>query len=192
MRRNSHRNDLVDGAKILVFAIVFLGLTYTQTKDLKYLLIIGGIISALVIAFFIWRLARRRFYASKKTLEQLRALKPYQFEEFIADLFRRRGYSTKTVGRSHDGGIDVLAYKEGKQNYIQCKKFITRTVRVGDTRDFYGAIVDKLKGGRGFFVTTNYFTQEAIDFCKGKPIVLIDGKELVDKIREMERFGKKR
>ncbi|MFA5030335.1 MAG: restriction endonuclease [Patescibacteria group bacterium] len=189
-RRESKQSDLVDGIKFILVLIVFLAFSYWQTQELKYLLYIGGVFLVLIIAFFVYRGIRRRFYASKKTLEELRSLTPKQFEEFIGDLFRRRGYATEVVGMSHDGGIDVIANKDGKKNYIQCKKFITKTVRVGDVRDFYGSIVDRLEGGKGFFITTNKFTKESKEFCKDKPIELIDGHQLVKYIQLIQKDKK--
>jgi len=96
------------------------------------------------------------------------------------------------VGRSHDGGIDVIAEKDGKKNYIQCKKFITSKVPVGAVRDFYGALADRVANGKGYFITTNKFTLEAEKFAEDKPIELIDGFELVRYIRMAEKDTKKR
>jgi len=81
------------------------------------------------------------------------------------------------VGGPGDKGIDVIAEKEGKRSYIQCKKM--EKVSPHAIRDFYGAIVDNLREGeKGFFVTIGEFTEEGKDFAKGKPIELIDGLKL--------------
>lgn len=109
-------------------------------------------------------------------------MKPKDFEEYIADLFSRLGFKTQAVGRSHDGGIDVIAEKDGIKHYIQCKKHITSQVTVHDVRDFYGALADKLTKGNGYFITTNKFTLEAEKFAEDKPIELIDGSKLIEYI----------
>jgi len=119
-----------------------------------------------------WRLDR-------DLLKWLRGMQPNEFEKYIADLYYRLGYKTEAVGRSHDGGIDVIAEKGGVTNYIQCKKFITSKVPVGAVRDFYGALVDHLANGQGYFITTNTFTLEAQQFAKDKPIELVDGFALI-------------
>ena len=115
---------------------------------------------------------------------------PSEFEDYIADLFSRLRFKTRAVGQSHDGGIDVVAEKDGITNYIQCKKFITSTVTVGNVRDFYGALADHLTNGKGYFITTNKFTLEAEKFAEDKPIELIDGFKLVDYIRMAEKETK--
>lgn len=127
---------------------------------------------------------RGRRFKEQKTLEQLRRLTPTEFEKYIAELFRRVGFQTETVGGSYDGGIDVVAKKDGFTYYIQCKKFITRQVSVHDVRDFYGAIAEKLPNARGIFITTNVFTPEARRFCEGKPVELIDGASLMEYVRK--------
>ncbi len=129
------------------------------------------------------KLSKINFFASKNTLKELRTLTPIQFEEFVADLFCRLGFMTKKTGRPNDGGIDVIAEKDGIRHYIQCKKFITRQVSVGDVRNFYGAMADKLNQAKGYFITTNVFTLEAEKFAEGKPLELIDGKKLMDYVK---------
>ncbi len=114
-------------------------------------------------------------------------MKPSEFENYISDLFARLGYKTKAVGASHDGGVDVIAEKDGIKSYVQCKKFITSEATVGDVRNFYGALADHLTNGKGYFVTTNKFTLEAEKFAEDKPIELIDGYKLIRYIKMAEK-----
>jgi restriction system protein len=93
-------------------------------------------------------------------------------------LFRSRKH---TAG---DGGVDVVVRKDGIESYIQCKHYLKNAPSPHDVRDFYGAIVDKLKnGGRGYFVTTKEFTPEAQEFAKDKPIELMDMQKIIEYIR---------
>lgn len=128
---------------------------------------------------------KRKYFASKNTLESLRSLTPDEFEEYIVDLFRRLGFRTEKVGGSHDGGIDIIAEKNNLKHYIQCKKHITSQVTVHDVRDFYGAVSAKLSNAKSFFVTTNIFTLEAEKFCKDNNIESIDGQELMKYINRV-------
>lgn len=135
-----------------------------------------------------WRIGAKskegdKWRSDRDFLQWLRGMKPYEFENYIADLFSRLGYKAEAVGQSHDGGIDVIADKDGIRNYIQCKKFITSEVRVGDVRDFYGALADHLSNGKGYFITTNKFTLEAEKFAEDKPIELVDGYKLIKYIK---------
>lgn len=116
-------------------------------------------------------------------LIKLKSLHPKEFEEFVAYLFSKLGYNTEVTGGPNDGGVDVIARKDGKISYIQCKKFISSQVSVGNLRDFYGAIASKLANSKAFFVTTNKFTLEAERFAEDKAIELIDGFSLLKYIK---------
>ena len=123
------------------------------------------------------------FNSDKNILEKLRKLRPAEFEDYIVFLFSRLGYTAEKVGGSYDGGIDVIVKKEGIEQYIQCKKYISSKVSVGAMRDFYGALVDKATNGKAFFITTNSFTLEAEKFAETKLIELIDGYKLLQYIK---------
>ncbi len=125
----------------------------------------------------------KKWRSDRELLQLIRGMTPNEFEQYTADLFFQLGYNTNTVGRSHDGGIDVTAEKNGIVNYIQCKKFITSQVPVGAVRDFYGALADRLANGKGYFITTNKFTLEAEKFAEDKPIELIDGFKLIEYVK---------
>lgn len=130
------------------------------------------------------RLKKYKNWGSEQNIIiKLKSLSPKEFEEFISYLFSKLGYETKTTGGTNDGGIDVIAKKNGKTNYIQCKKYISSQVTVGALRDFYGAIANKLTDSKGYFITTNKFTLEAEKFAEDKPIELIDNFKLLKYIK---------
>ncbi len=153
----------------------------------KLWLLAGGVVilalALQVLTDLLNRKSRIRWFFSKKKILDLQRLTPSEFESYTAELFRALGYKTRVVGGVGDGGIDVEAEKDGVVHYIQCKKFITRQVSVGAVRDFYGAIADKLDGGKGYFITTNVFTLDAEKFAAEKPIELVDRFKLMDYLR---------
>lgn len=161
----------------------------------KLLLYLGPIfIVALIIKYLLPELIKalknkRKFKAGQKWTSDrdliywLRGMKPWEFEEYIAGLFSKLGYKTEKIGGGYDKGVDVVAEKDGIKHYIQCKKYITSEVGVGEVRDFYGAIADHLAQGKGYFITTNKFTLEAEKFAQDKPIELIDSYKLLKYIK---------
>lgn len=163
-----------------IFLGIFSGMW--AMKEL-YFILLGVALLSLALRVVIDLLSRRsqiKWFLGKKQVQDLQNLTPSQFEEYIAELFSALGYKTKVTGKVGDGGVDVEADKDGRTHYIQCKKFITSKVPVGAVRDFYGAIADRIDGGKGYFITTNVFTLEAEKFAADKPI------ELVDKFKLME------
>jgi restriction system protein len=115
-----------------------------------------------------------------KSLQEIQKLKPVQFEQLVAGLFQSSGYKTATTKGSYDGGIDVMAVKDGWRHLIQCKKFKTQKVSLGMVREFYGALADQLSSAKGYFITPGIFTLEAEKYAQDKPIELIDGAKLME------------
>ncbi|MFH1192785.1 MAG: restriction endonuclease [Candidatus Jorgensenbacteria bacterium] len=95
-----------------------------------------AILAILVIRFIFEYLLPKLFYrlknkirfskgvkwrSDRELLYWLQRLKPDEFELYIAELFKKLGYSAEHVGSPNDHGIDVIAKKDGVKHYIQCK-----------------------------------------------------------------------
>jgi len=181
---------LFEGSILYVF---FLALFYFTNKPLFWKMLLWGLVFMgflIVIALLIKKPKihkQSQWHTDRELLEWLRGLKPWEFEKYVADLFTKSGYKTTVTGGSYDRGVDVVAEKDGLKHYIQCKKYKTSVVGVGELRDFYGAIADHLTQAKGYFITTNKFTLEAEKFAEDKPIELIDGYKLIKYIRMAEK-----
>ena len=125
-----------------------------------------------------------QWMSDQQLLAMLKSMRSTEFEEYIARLFQSFGYKTELNGGAGDGGIDIKMTKDSRSYIVQCKKFIVRKVTPHDVRDFYGALVGNNIDGKGYFVTTHFFTLEAERFAEGKPIELIDGQKLISLIRK--------
>lgn len=117
--------------------------------------------------------------SDEEYIRSLRDFSPGRFENYIAWMFHEMGFKVKTVGGSHDGGVDVIAEKDGIKHYIQCKKYYQWKVTEPQVREFYGALVDHLVKGKGYIITTSVFTREAERFAEDKPIELVDQFKLI-------------
>lgn len=109
-----------------------------------------------------------------------RKMNGYEFEKFVATLFRKIGFIVEEVSLSGDGGIDLIAYSKEpvfKGKYlIQCKHW---QANIGEpvVRDLYGVVLSN-NANKGIIITNSYFTKQAIDFAEGKNIELINGDTL--------------
>lgn len=119
-------------------------------------------------------------------------LKPDSFERLTQRLLRESGFTqVKVTGKTGDGGIDGMGIV--KLNGIisfhmlfQCKRY-TGTVAAGEIRDFRGAMQGR--ADKGLFITTGKFSTPAIEEANrpgATPIDLVDGDELVEKLRELQ------
>lgn len=119
-------------------------------------------------------------------------LKPDAFERLTQRLLRESGFTqVKVTGKTGDGGIDGMGIV--KLNGIisfhmlfQCKRY-TGTVAAGEIRNFRGAMQGR--ADKGLFITTGKFSAPAVAEANRPgvtPIDLIDGDELVEKLRELQ------
>lgn len=141
-----------------------------------------GLVIILAKIFFIWfkkwldRKRTEKWLEEHKTLMEWKKVDGRKFEEIVAIIFEKLGYKTKI---RVDRGIDIIAEKDGKKTFIQCKRM--DKVIPDDVRAFWGSIqkqIERGKGEDGVFVTTGSFTEGSKEFVKDKPIELIDGLKL--------------
>lgn len=119
-------------------------------------------------------------------------LSPDAFERLTQRVLRESGFTqVEVTGRTGDGGIDGTGII--KLNGIisfhmlfQCKRY-QGNVSAGEMRDFRGAMQGR--ADKGLFITTGKFTLSATKEANRAgttPIDLIDGDELIDKLRELQ------
>ncbi len=120
-------------------------------------------------------LDQERYLARIERLDQLSAMTPREFEEFVARMFRAMGHSVTLTQASGDKGVDI--FLDSRKAIVQCKKY-EGSVGQPVVRDFYGTMIHN-KAERGYIITTGTFSLPAQTWAKGKPIHLVDGMELV-------------
>jgi HJR/Mrr/RecB family endonuclease len=120
----------------------------------------------------------------KNSLEHLKRMDPFEFEHFIKELFEMRGYNATVTPRSNDGGKDIVLIMGDKKSIVECKRFNSPKVTRPHIQKFHSAIIDTMSV-KGFFITTGEFTKPAVTYCLDKPIVLINGEELVKLVQEI-------
>lgn len=119
-------------------------------------------------------------------------LDPDAFERLTQRMLRQSGFvEVEVTQRTGDGGIDGtgIIRLSGLLSFhvvFQCKRY-KGSVSVGKVRDFRGAMVGR--ADKGLLITTGTFTQDAIEEAKrdgATPIDLIDGEDLVTRLRDLE------
>jgi restriction system protein len=127
-------------------------------------------------------------------LTQLQKLSPAAFERLCQRLLRESGFvEVRVTGKTGDGGIDGVGIVQlggllGFPILFQCKRY-QGTVGASVIRDFRGAMVGR--ADRGLVLTTGSFSRDAkLEATRdgAPPIDLVDGEQLLDKLREL-RLG---
>lgn len=88
---------------------------------------------------------------------------PKQFEDFVCDHFRSKGYKAEATSYSNDYGVDVFAIKGKEKIAIQAKMY------GGGTRKINRQMVMELHGAKDYFDCT-------------KAVIATDGTLLTDAI----------
>ncbi|HEY0821737.1 MAG TPA: restriction endonuclease [Rhizobacter sp.] len=146
-----------------------------------------------------WNADDRRFvegYGVADRLDDgvnLAAMDWEDFEHLIRELFEMEfaahGAEVKITQSSRDGGVDAVVFDpdplRGGKMIIQAKCY-TNTVNVSHVRDLYGTVIHE-KATRGILVTTSNFGLDSHEFVKEKPLLLIDGSNLLAILEKHQR-----
>ena len=81
-------------------------------------------VSAILVAALLDRLNRARRLERQRAFDDLAALSWQQFEEVIADAFRRHGFRVlETGGRgTADGGVDLVLVRDGQRTVVHSRR----------------------------------------------------------------------
>lgn len=127
----------------------------------------------------------------EELLENIMTVTPEAFERLCQRILRESGFvQVEVTGRSGDGGIDGrgIIKMGGLLSFhiiFQCKRYVG-SVPSKEIRDFRGAMVGR--ADKGLFITTGTFTRDSkLEASRdgAPPIDLIDGSELVEKMKEL-------
>lgn len=116
----------------------------------------------------------------------LMELTPGEFENLITNLFSKMGLDTRQTQPSRDGGVDCVAFDPrsilGGKVVIQAKRY-KGTVGVSAVRDLYGTVHNE-GASKGILVTTSGYGRASFEFASGKPLELLDGRNLLYLLEE--------
>jgi restriction system protein len=128
---------------------------------------------------------KNKLYSSVKNNPKRQALLEMDWQEFellVGKYFETKGYTVKQLPLSGpDGGVDLVAIKDGERYLVQCKQWRSTSVGVKIVRELLGVISATGAVG-GFVVSSGKFTRDAEAFARGRNIELIDGEKMVSTI----------
>jgi len=142
----------------------------------------------------------KRFVASYEVAGQLderfnlAAMDWEDFEHLIRELFEKEfckpGCEVKVTQASRDGGVDSVVFDpdpiHGGKTVIQAKRY-TNTVGVAAVRELWGTVLNE-GAMKGILVTTADYGPDAYEFAANKPLVLLNGGNLLSLL---EKHGHK-
>ncbi|MBD9357503.1 restriction endonuclease [Methylomonas sp. EbA] len=122
----------------------------------------------------------------------LRSLEWKRYEDVCMEYLRIKNCHANVTCIGADGGIDIkIADPTGKVFAIgQCKSW-NRPIGVSLIRELYGIMAaDNVR--HGIFLTTSEYSKDALEFAKGKNLLLIDCDEFVSLVNNLDEISHKR
>ena len=131
----------------------------------------------------------------RKQKDWWRNLSPDDFENEVGEWYKRKGYNVKVTRFVDDGGIDVIANKNGSITYIQCKHYNGK-IGPNFVRELYGVMsADNITNGA--IVCLDGVTSGAKDFADKNGIEILTLEELarhdvgvLEYVKQYEDIGK--
>ena len=129
-----------------------------------------------------YKMAKKQY--EKDWLEWLRTkmtwwqtLGGQRFEQEIGLLFKKRGYQVQLMGKTGDGGIDIVISEGMEEIIIQCKAH-KNPIGPHVVRDLYGVLTHS-KAKEAWVISVSRFTKGSFEFAKNKPIRLITIEDIL-------------
>jgi restriction system protein len=187
-RRRSTRSNpkAITGSLIGLVLLGVVGKLYQVVAASPLLGIPGLVLVVVGILAIVWLVVGRRTLKAR-TLADLLALTPTQFEEATASLLRQIGYKdVRHTGGAGDLNVDVWARDaKGGRVAVQCKQYRPgHNVGSPEVQTFIGMMFQHHGADRGIFVTTAGFTAPAVALARKHNIALWDGDELARRLSE--------
>jgi restriction endonuclease Mrr len=106
-----------------------------------------------------------------------------EFENFMANVFAKKGYPVQLTPGSGDQGVDLLLNIDERRVAVQLKRYTAPVGNRAVQEAFAGMIHYKAK--EAWVITTSTFTKKARELAKSTGIRLIDRNELEDWLSDL-------
>ena len=138
------------------------------------------------VAAFAVDIHRRQKWARNASLQSLREMPYMDFRLLIAEALKREGYAVEErAGFDADHGIDLVLSKDNYRIAALCKHWESREVDSFQVQELYEGM---MRDGAdvALFITAGNFTEEARRAARSKPVVLADGKALLELVQPVQ------
>lgn len=129
------------------------------------------------IAFIVFRFQKYRShkkYMALQKFNEVMQLDWREFEKFVAAILEEKGFTTLLWVWVRDWGIDITAILDDQKYFVQCKHYSDELIGVEKIRELNWVMNGEGIPSGGIFVTTTWFTSDAVSESKKYGIELWD------------------
>lgn len=187
MSRNSSKKGR--GSALVIVVVIAAGIMYSQgwsSEEIFNTIAISLILALVAYILYrpvVWLIRIALLSIQKRKLKRIARsniavddMTWVEFEYFVADWLRNRGYTDVRLTEHYDLGIDIVAKKDGITWGVQVKHY-SGLVGINAVRQVVVAL-KKYKCDRAMLVTNSSFSRPAIELAESQDCVLIDGSML--------------
>ncbi|MFC5602715.1 restriction endonuclease [Sporosarcina koreensis] len=121
-----------------------------------------------------------RFPNRPKPIELLDIMSAYQFENYVSDFFRSKGYRVELKSTSGEHGVDLILVKEDRKIAVQCKRY--QPSKKISNRAIQEVVAGKLyyACSEAWVITTSFYASDAMQLAQKHEVRLIDRSNLLN------------
>lgn len=117
--------------------------------------------------------------------ERLRKIDWFQFEKLVAAIYSANGFEvTRRGGSNPDGGVDIVAIRNGSITVIQCKHWQNQLVKPDKVRELIGAKAIE-RANAAILVTLSGCTEAATKLAQEQGVELVDEDALIRSLKDL-------
>jgi restriction system protein len=167
-----------DGIKLILLLVA--GAAGYLTQSLYATLWIVGAVMVLIIVLVVFQNNRQKERLRKSGIRDIDSMDGIQFEYYLKELYRSRGYGAEVTNASGDYGADLLLNKDGKKIVVQAKRY-SKDVGIKAVQEVIGA-KSYYKADEAWVVSNSHFTRAAKELAQKGTVLLVDREMLIDYI----------
>lgn len=167
--------------KLTILVLAALGWYITNSIAGVIIMVIIGFI--LMLIFSLWKNTKERERLRKSGIDEIDSMDGVQFEYYLKELFRSRGYSVEMTKTTGDFGADLILKKESNRIVVQAKRY-SNSVGVKAVQEVISSI-KMYNATESWVITNSHFTKAAKELAEKNDVKLIGREHLVDMINEV-------
>jgi hypothetical protein len=120
------------------------------------------------------------YWSRKKLRDYWQSLSGHEFEEALAQVFRKNGYFVSVSKQGGDGGVDLTLQRDKETILVQCKAH-KKPIGPAAARDLFGTM-QHFQVKEGILASVSGFTDGVHKYVENKPIRLLSLNDILKMI----------
>lgn len=182
-RRRKKKQDTTEAmVQLLLLGLAGIGWYFTRDITSTVVIVIVGLTIFIGIQYY-----KRVKYISKlrkSGIHEIDSMDGVQFEYYLRELFKTRGYKVEMTKAVGDFGADLILVQQDKRIVVQAKRY-SKAVGIKAVQEVISS-VNMYNATDAWVVTNNTFTKAAIELAGKNQVTLIGRNELIDFISALE------